>query len=366
MLRRMGVEDRIRELGYRPTDQVRIVSSWGDVVRAGLPAYGKAPARTYVVPRRELDPLLVRAARDAGATVREGVRALKAERLADGHLVHAVDADGRPLSFRARVVVAADGSRGSFSRTVLPKGCLKPRAVAMRAYMEGVEGLSQDQVFFLDRYLLPGYGWAFPSGRPGGPVNVGMGLVTSSLRRRPEGLRALFDWFTGPASSAWPHLRRARLVTEPVSFPLQMNYPQGRRRVGSMLFAGDAANLVDSLTGEGIAYALESGQIAADAIGAFLRSGTESELATYEATLDATLRREFLCGYLLWHVLCQEWGNGLMVRLLRRDARLAQGAMGVLTNSVPIPWLVSSGLWRKLLSPGLVARVAARSEPASD
>ncbi len=367
MLRRMGLEDRIRAAGYRPALDYRIVSSWRDAVRAGMPSFGKGARYAYVVPRRELDLLILQATRAAGARVREGVRALHlADGPAPGEAPRVVvrGSDGLTSTIRARVVVAADGSRGSFSRTVMPAKRLEPYAVAIRAYMHGVAGLDGALGFFLDRELLPGYGWVFPSGREGQPANVGLGIRVSALRRRPENLRELLDWFLGPASSAWPHLRAASFASPPATFPLQLDFPRGRRREGSTLFAGDVANLIDPLSGEGIAYALESGHAAAQAIDRGLHTGLVRDLATYDAAVWRGLSLEFLGAYLVRQLLVRPWGNGVVVRLLRRDEGLARGGMGVLSNSVPVTWLMRPVVLRRALSPHLLARVTRVARPA--
>src|SRR5680860_1247068 len=171
-LRRMGVERRLRDLSYQPIHHYRVVSLWGDAVRACVPTFGKGAGYAHVVPRRDLDLLLVDAAREAGASIWKGVRALRGSEVGGMPAVEARGPDGESLLLRGRVVVGADGSRGSFSRTVIPSHHSEPYAVGMRAYVEGVEGLDRSLNFILDRDLLPGYGWIFPSGRAGGFTNV--------------------------------------------------------------------------------------------------------------------------------------------------------------------------------------------------
>jgi menaquinone-9 beta-reductase len=364
MLRRMGVERRLRDLSYQPIHHYRVVSTWGDAVRAGVPTFGKGAGYAHVVPRRDLDLLLVDAARKAGASIWEGVRALRGSEVGGMPAVEARGPDGESLLLRGRVVVGADGSRGSFSRTVIPSPRSEPYAVGMRAYVEGVEGLDRSLNFFLDRDLLPGYGWIFPSGRDGGPTNVGLGLTTQALRRRPEHLRDLFDRFLGPTSLAGPYLRGARLATPPAPFPLRVGLLSGRRRQGNALLAGDAANLIDPLSGEGTAYALESGHMAALAVARALRSGRLSELARYDAAVWKELSFEFLGAYLLRQILARPWGNGLMVRLLQRDAGLARGGMGLLSNTVPATWLLRPMVWRRVFTPRRLAGVVSARAPA--
>lgn len=364
MLRKLGLEPDIVARGFTPMRRYRIVSSWGDAVMAGMPTYGKGTDYGYVVPRRELDELLVTRARTAGAVVHEGVRAIRCIEEADGSRVTARSDEGENLVLLGRVVIAADGSRGSFSRTILPSERLAPYAVAVRLYMEGVEGLQGALNFFLDPDFLPGYGWIFPGGRPGDPANVGFGIQVSSLRRRPDRLRDIFDRFLGPGSMAWPHLAAARPTRAPATFPMLLDFPRGRRRKGRTLFVGDSANLIDPISGEGVAYALESAEAAAEAVSGALRSGRLADLARYDAAVWRSLSVEFLGAYLLRHVLKQTWGNGAIVRLLQRDERLARGGLGILCNSLPATWLLKPAVWRRALSPGRLADTVRATYPA--
>jgi geranylgeranyl reductase family protein len=366
MLRRLGLEGELADLGFKPFSRYRLVSSWGDAVAAGVPSYGRGLKYAYVVPRRLLDALLLDKARTAGVEVREGVRALRTEASPDpaAQVVLGVSADGEMLHLRAKIVVCADGSRGSFSRSIIPREKLRPTAVGIRAYMEGVEGLGDALNFFLDRGLLPGYGWIFPGGREGEPANVGLGLPAGSLRRRSHKLARLFKCFIGSGSLAWPHLKRARLVSKPATFPLLADLPGGCRRSGSILFVGDSANLTDPLSGEGIAYALESGFAAAGAIVKCLHSGRVAELSSYEDEIQRTLWPEFLGALLLRQVLAQPWGNGLVTRLLQRNQALAEGGIGILANTVPASWLLTGRVWRRMLSRAEVVRTLRADQPA--
>ena len=250
----------------------------------------------------------------------------------------------RTSSCVARVVIAADGSRGSFSRTIIPSERLAPSAVAMRVYMEGVEGLQGALNFFLDRDLLPGYGWIFPGGRARAirPTWASASRL-SSLRRRPERLRDIIDRFLGPGSMAWPHLAAARPARAPATFPMLLDFPRGRRRMGRTLFVGDSANLIDPLSGEGVAYALESAEAAAGAVSGRCEPGAWPILPDTMQPYGGASLLEFLGAYLLRPVLTQPWGNGAIVGLLQRDERLARGGLGVLSNSIPATWLLPPG-----------------------
>lgn len=356
VLQRWGMEDALRERGYRPIQRYRIFGSGGGELATDLVPRGPYPAHSYVVPRRELDHLLVTAAREAGAEVWEGVRALGPVEDGGTPTVAALDADGEKLRLQARFVIAADGSRGSFSRRVTPARYTEPSGVAIRLYMDGVRDVGA-LCFFLDRKLLPGYGWVFPGGADGRPANVGIGLEASALRAKKVGLRRLLAWFLGPHSLAWPYLSHARPVCEAAAFPMQLNFPRRRRRCGSTLFVGDAAGLISPLSGEGIAYALESGEEAAEAVALALASSRTRDLGRYESAIRRRFAGDYVGGYLLQRVLVHPAVNDAVVGLLRRDQGLARGGVGILTNTVSPGHLLRPDVWARILAPSRVARM---------
>lgn len=355
----LGVERLLEERGFHRVGRFRVVGSRGLGVEAGIRRRGSYPDYGYVVPRSELDDVLVATARSRGAHVYEGVRVDRL--LPEGRGGHprllAVGSEGTETIVTARVVVAADGSRGSFSRSFVPRGALTPDVIAMRAYMTGVRDVEGALHFFLDPPLLPGYGWIFPPGREGAPANVGVGMPVGALRRRGVGLRDVFSWFLGPESSAASHLRGARFISAPAASPLQLRFRRGVRRVGSCLLVGDAANLVNPLSGEGIAYALESGRMAADACMQALLEGSEA-LSTYERSIERAFATDYLEAYWLRRLLSLPAVNAWVVTLLRRDERLAMGAMGILTNTVRPGRLLEPRLWADILSPTRLRGVA--------
>lgn len=360
--RRLGLEDALVERGFRPIGRCRIFGTGGEHVEADQTPHGSAPGYSYVVPRRDLDAMLVGAVRAAGGEVWEGVRALGPLEGQGWPAVEALSDEGETLRIRARVLIAADGSRGSYSRRAMPEWRLAPYGVAIRLYMEGVQGVEDTLCFFLDNELLPGYGWVFPGGGPGRPANVGVGLAVAALQERKVGLRQLLAWFLGPNSTAWPYLAQARAVSEPAAFPMQLSFQRGWRRAGTTLFVGDAANLISPLTGEGIAYALESAEEAAEAVARALASGWQRDLARYQTVVWRRFAGDYLGAFLLRQILVHPRANNLAVDVLRRDREFARGGIGILTNTIPPHWLLRPALWAKILAPRRLAKLV-RSRP---
>lgn len=241
--------------GFPPVTRIRLVGP------DGVQAVGEAPRHGYVVPRTVFDARLVEAAVDRGADlVRERVTSVEPLRdrvCLNGHL-------------EARVVIGADGANSVVRRAV--GAGAQPRracALAMRGYApvpdpppaaggdggaagNGTVGVRGDEfliAFVPERW--PGYVWSFPTGT--GLLNVGFGAFDSrDVDRRGDLTSMIRAWL--PEVDVDPSSLRAHLL------PLSTHRPDPAH--GRVLLAGDAASLINPLTGEGIYYALLSGAIA--------------------------------------------------------------------------------------------------------
>jgi menaquinone-9 beta-reductase len=231
--------------------------------RSKLPAF---PGRTYpghgiVVPRLAFDHALREAALAAGAT---GVRAriTEVERAADGGVAAVRASDGRRLA--GRVIIGADGPLSPVARLT---GMLDSDAslwgFAIRAYVPAEVPLPLLALLDASPWrIYPGYGWLFPG--EDGRANVGIGVGMGGSRRHAP-LRGDLADFTallarrgdlapgaaiGPVIGGW--LRMGGTGTPPAA--------------GNVLLTGDAAGLINPLQGEGIAPAMISARLAAEAV----------------------------------------------------------------------------------------------------
>jgi menaquinone-9 beta-reductase len=290
-----GALRRLRALGvdvttlpsYAAVHTAVLVAPHGRQVELPLGDHGSLAA---VVARRELDAALVARARELGVTVREGVALTQLARDADR--VDAELADGRHV--RARWLVAADGHYSTVRRLLNGDGSRTDLGTwhAFRQYFRGVDD-NRLWVFF-DGDLLPGYAWIFPVGD--GRANVGFGVL------RDAGVRARGPVTGKQLAAQWrdviarPDVRRALGAgAEPDgpvrAWPIPARWDESRLAgPGPALFAGDAAAVVDPLTGEGIAQALETGALAADTV-AGATSAAEGA-ARYRAAVRDALRAD--------------------------------------------------------------------------
>jgi flavin-dependent dehydrogenase len=222
--------------------------------------------------------------------------------------------------------------------------------VAARAYFEQVQSSPDRTRFYFAGVPLPGYGWVFPL--PGGAANIGAGFLRKGrfAERMPATPTAAFERFI-----QWPALRsmlaQARQVGPVKGFPLRIDFATAPTYGERVLLVGEAAGLVNPLTGEGIDYALKSGKIAAHHLIEMFAAGdfAPARLAAY----DQALRREFQAIFRF----CLRMQSFLPYRSLLN--RLVKGAARqpelrtLLIKIVLGQYDLSAGLPRRILLKGL-------------
>ena len=273
---------------------VRLELDWPEL--ASFPGYG------LVRTRLDLDEMLARLAADAGATLLTSHNVTGPVLDPAGRVVGvtaATGADKEPQEFRAPLVLAADGVSARLALTLgLAKREDRPIGVAVRRYYNSPVRHDDD---YLESWLelrskdggdklLPGYGWIFGMGD--GRVNVGLGVLNSSAAFGKTNYRTMLtDWLaTTPAE--W-NMRDESGADGPI---LGAALPMGFNRVPhytrGVLLVGDSGGMVNPFNGEGIAYAMESGELAAEiAVQALARSaGPDRERALRQYPLELKAR----------------------------------------------------------------------------
>ncbi len=252
----------------------------------GLPNYG------YVVTRHDLDHAVAARASKVGAQVRDGHEALE-PLYENGLLRGAVVKDkssGEHISLRSRYVVVADGANSRFGRALgTARTRSYPLGMAIRTYYESPLHAEPWIDSWLDvrdknNHVLPGYGWIFPVGD--GRVNVGVGLLSTFNQWKSINTSHLMDAFVAMAPPRWD-LRPQTCLEAPTGGRLPMGLSVGPRVGPTWLVAGDAGGTINPFNGEGIAYAYETGRMAADAISTALFANDGSALTLYESRLIA-------------------------------------------------------------------------------
>ena len=271
------------------------------VIGAGLrlempwPELSSYPGYGLVRTRHDMDEALARRAEQAGARLVEGVTVtgpVRHERTGRITGVVARPEGGDERRYAARAVVAADGNSSRLSVAMgLRKRDDRPLGVAVRTYYKSPRHDDDYLESWLDLWdgdrLLPGYGWIFGMGD--GTSNVGLGLLNTSAAFGHTDYHALLRKWLKSMPAEWGFTEENRTApirgaALPMGFNRTPQYHQG------LLLAGDAAGMVNPFNGEGIAYAMESGEILARTITQALarsrRADTERVLAGYPHALS--------------------------------------------------------------------------------
>jgi menaquinone-9 beta-reductase len=283
--------------GFAPVASARVHRRRRGEVDVPFPSAAGAVRR-----RLDLDGSVVERAVAAGAAFRDGVEArplIEDRRVAGAGLT--TDA-GVALEARARWVIAADGASGRFG---LGAGIgRRPEAVvaaAARVYVPAPPWVEDRFELFLpvevDGHPLPGYGWVFPAGE--GMANAGVYLVRGGDRAVPtrRALQAFLDHLGLPGVGAGEVVPSA---------PIPMGFTRSALGTAGLLVVGDAGGIANPFTGEGIGYALESGEMAAEAIAGDLARGGHGGPAVargFEEDVRARYGETFAAGTRFDHAL---------------------------------------------------------------
>ena len=312
VINQMGLLEELTTAGHC-VHSLHVYAPNGVCAEAALPNGPELPEYALVVPRMRLDARLQSRAIEAGAQFRgeeTAIDFLREEGAVVGVRTHT--RAGEQEYFADGVVIATGAAMRVMERAeLLPS---KPSVMlAARAYFEDVADIRDQIEFYFNDVALPGYGWMFPTGPT--TANVGVGYI-GKLHPSP---RVAFDRLIEEHPRLQEILSQARAVGPVKSFPLRVDFHKSQKTAAGLIAVGEAVGLVNPYTGEGIDYALESGQIAAKVVGTLLQRGipwTVKNLEPYAQAVNARFQKLFVIMtrarglYYNPHVLNRIFGGG--------------------------------------------------------
>ncbi|MEO8935565.1 MAG: geranylgeranyl reductase family protein [Burkholderiaceae bacterium] len=318
------------------------------------PGRSGGPSDLIVLPRLALDDLLLKHALAAGPAWFEKTKVVAIET----HDTHArVFTDG-DLVIDAAAVVLATGAESQLLRAckLLDK---KPAVEhAARVYFDDVEGLSDRVVLFFDGVDLPGYGWIFPTSATS--ANIGCGVFAQDIVE------------SGQARRAMPQAQRLEtlLATHPMlkrmlanatrsaplrAYPLRTDFQRDFAGRDRLMVIGEAAGLVNPITGEGIDYALESAEFLAAAFASGWPKGGAATVDAAKATqitedYRERLSKRFTRRFSLYravqrHALAPERTPALLTQVAKAPALQRLVVDGLFGRAKPAHLLRPRTLW---------------------
>ena len=235
---------------------------------------------TYITQRSRLDHYLVERAQESGAEFRDGQRVRHVTRQGDGSFEVAVGNGAAPEVHRARVVIGADGANGVVGSS-LGYEHAEESGVGLEANVpcpDGVPEWLRGNVVLQLGVMRGGYGWLFPKEDH---VNVGVGCWKATAGDLRTELNALCRSY-GIDPDRLESLRGHHLP--------MLRHGSVLAADGSALI-GDAAGLIDPLSGEGILAAISSGAAVAPVAHGYLR-GERDSLRDYQSKVERELLPE--------------------------------------------------------------------------
>jgi geranylgeranyl reductase family protein len=320
---RMGV-DTSEKAGWLQNKGLRVI---GGGVRLELdwPELASFPSYGLVRTRLDFDDMLAKRAVEAGAVLLTGVNVTGPVLDADDRAIGVrarIGPDSEPVEYRAPLIVAADGVSGKLPLAMgLAKRDDRPIGVAVRRYYQSPARADDD---YLESWLelrsaqdrerlLPGYGWIFGLGD--GRVNVGLGILNSSAAFGKTNYRAMLTDWLGTTPEDWGMRDETNAAGPILGAALPMGFNRVPHYTRGVMLVGDSGGMVNPMNGEGIAYAMESGELAAEvAVQALARpAGADRERALQ--AYPAELKLRFGGYYRLGGVFVKLIGNPQIMRI---------------------------------------------------
>ena len=310
------------------------------------------PGRLAVLPRRQLDDILKRAAERAGAKFcapwRFEAPLFDGEGGGEGDHARVVGARLKSPALglsevRARWLVLATGA---VPKALLAAGLCErrtPSGVALRGYVHhpGMAGRIRALEVVWHKQLRKGYGWIFPC--PGDVYNIGVGLAHSHGKQvdgratmEDVNLREMLAAFARVYAPAGELMAGGQVVGDFKGAPLRCSLDGARFSRPGLLVTGEAAGSTYAFTGEGIGKAMETGILAAEAL---LADGHAADAAAeaatrarYESSL-AALKPRFDLYERANKVNEHPWLTDLLIWRANKSQRILRRMQGVLEET---------------------------------
>jgi menaquinone-9 beta-reductase len=334
-LLRMGVDTD--DPGFQRVQGLRVYSRY-ETIELPWPELSSWPDYGLVMPRARFDHLLIERAQKAGARLLERTEAVEPRRdgvwVTGARVRPAEDREAEPTEIVARFTIAADGAASRFAAAAgVRRDDSRPLGIAARRYYRVPYHPGPWFESWLDLWegdlLLPGYGWLFPM--VGGRINLGAGLLNTFKDFKQVSAQRLFDAFATMLPEDWG-IGEDAAEGRVLSGPLPMGLNRVPEVVPGMLLIGDAAGAVNPFNGEGIAYAMETAEVAAELVHEALVRDRPGIAMMYPAVLRERYGEYFSIGRGFAKLIGRPAIMGRATKYMLPNRRVMSFAMRVMAN----------------------------------
>lgn len=294
MLIRLNVLSQVESEGAFRIENVLIQSPMGKMNRSRFDESLGANEYALAMPRIDLDSILLKYALSSGAEAMLHTRIEEVQ--TDGDLITSLTAKHLDSNVRVKIqprhVIFAVGANIGFLRRCGFTVNTQNVSLATRSYYSTSIPLPKDYALYFDEELIPGYGWVFPVANQ--RANIGIGVVRG--RHRATSNIEMLDAFINRRVNQ-EVLCGVTREDDVKGYPIRSDYGTQRIAGANWMLVGEAAGLVNPLTGEGIDLALYSGILASECLHAGIGLSQP-----YSRLYEAELSRRFRLLFVGWRI----------------------------------------------------------------
>ena len=329
---------------FKQANEIRRVGLFlkNDQVIIDLSKPDHLPHHARIIPRLQLDHWIASAAQSAVVDYIQRARVADF-RISDTGIHVTVKHAGRLRTLKAKLLVGADGTNSRVARQLNgAKPADEFRLLGLRSYFDGVEGPADRVDIFFNEACFPGIFWMFPLGAE--RANIGMAMVAKTYPATDKHIQNMLLHQIRNDPMLQLRIGKGKMDGKISGWPINFYNRNKRIADNRILLAGDAAGLINPLSGDGIQYALLSARWASEVIIQSLLKNdfSAATLQAYTRKIEAELGYDFALSNLLVQfprnkALGKLWFSilELMIAQAKTDKVYADTVAGIFEGTYP-------------------------------
>jgi len=213
--------------------------------------------------------------------------------------------DSKGKTYEAPIVIIGNGAKSKIAEQLSGQAWDKSKnGVAIRAYYKGVTNMNEDTIeLHYKKEYFPGYLWIFPL--KNGEANVGFGYHLADADKHKNKIQDILEEWINTDSKLKERFKNATMISKMQGGLIPYNSNEFNCIGNNYMITGDAANLIDPISGGGIGSAMYSGHIAALQAEKCCASKnfTIDEIKNYEILLKKRVEKEMRTRFKLQKII---------------------------------------------------------------